>query len=96
MCVDIVEDDAKFTIREGGNEAVHEAEELHTTAPLGMHRDDPSGGDFERCEQSRSAMPLVVEALPGQTRINAGLFTVCLVAICLEQLSRRQNRKGKY
>ena len=67
MCVDIVEDDAKFTIREGGNEAVHEAEELHTTAPLGMHRDDPSGGDFERCEQSRSAMPLVVEALPGQT-----------------------------
>jgi hypothetical protein len=44
--------DVKLTIREGGNEAVHEAEELDTTAPLGMRRDDPSGGDFERCEQS--------------------------------------------
>src|ERR1700730_9681595 len=43
-----------------------EAEELDTTAPLGMRRDDPSGGDFERCEQSRGAMPLVVVALPGQ------------------------------
>ena len=66
MRVEIVEDDVKLTIREGGNEAVHEAEELDTTAPLGMRRDDPSGGDFERCEQSRGAMPLVVVALPGQ------------------------------
>ena len=66
MRVEIVEDDVKLTIREGGNEAVHEAEELDTTAPLGMRRDDPSGGDFKRCEQSRGAMPLVVVALPGQ------------------------------
>ena len=65
MRVEIVEDDVKLTIREGGNEAVHEAEELDTKAPLGMRRDDPSGGDFERCEQSRGAMPLVVVALPG-------------------------------
>jgi hypothetical protein len=44
MRVEIVEDDVKLTIREGGNEAVSEAEELDTTAPLGMRRDDPSGG----------------------------------------------------
>ena len=30
--VEIVEDDVKLTIREGGNEAVHEAEELDTSA----------------------------------------------------------------
>jgi hypothetical protein len=48
--VEIVEDDVKLTIREGGNEAVHEAEELDTTAPLEIRRDDSSGGDFERCE----------------------------------------------
>ena len=30
--VEIVEVDVKLTIREGGNEAVHEAEELDTSA----------------------------------------------------------------
>jgi len=43
-----------------------EAEELDTAAPLGMRRDDPSGGHFERCEQGRGAVPLVVVALAGQ------------------------------
>ena len=38
--VEIVEGDVKLTIREGGNEAAHKAEELDTTAPLGMRRDD--------------------------------------------------------
>ena len=40
---EIVEDDVK---REGGSEAVHEAEELDPTPPLGMRRDDLSGGTF--------------------------------------------------
>ena len=49
--VEIVEDDVKLAIREGGDDAVHEAEELDTAAALGMRRDDLAGGDFERCEQ---------------------------------------------
>src|SRR5436190_427595 len=64
--VEIVEDDVKLAILEGGNEAVHEAEELDTTAALGMRRDDLAGGDFERCEQGGGAVPLVVVALAGQ------------------------------
>src|SRR5258708_11087569 len=67
MRVEIVEDDMEVAIREGGNDAVHEAEELDTAAPLGMRRDNLSGGDFERCEQGRGAMPLVVVALAGQS-----------------------------
>src|SRR6202011_1556862 len=66
MRVEIVEDDVKLAIREGGNEAVHEAEELDTAAPFGMRRDDPPGGDLECGEQGRGAVPLVVVALPGQ------------------------------
>src|ERR687898_2821110 len=66
MGVEIVEDDVKLAIREGGNDAVHEAEELDPAAALGMRRDDPSGGDFERCEQGRGAVPLVIVALAGQ------------------------------
>src|SRR5436190_1559197 len=64
--VEIVEDDVKLAILEGGNEAVHEAEELDTTAALGMRRDDLAGGDFERCEQGGGAVPLVVVALACQ------------------------------
>ena len=64
--VEIVEDDVKLAIRKGGNGAVHEAEELDAAAPLGMRRDDPSGGDFERCEQGRGAVPFVIVALAGQ------------------------------
>ena len=66
MGVEIVEDDVKLAIREGGNDAVHEAEELDTAAPLRMRRDDPPGGHFERCEQGRGAVPLVVVALAAQ------------------------------
>src|SRR5437764_13055291 len=66
MRVEMVDDDVTLAIRECGNDAVHEAEELDTAAPLGMRRDDPSGGDFERGEQGRGAVPLVVVALPGQ------------------------------
>jgi len=66
MGVEFVEDDVEFPIREGGNDIVHEAEELDTAAPLGMRRNDLSGGDFERCEQGRGAVSLVVMALPAQ------------------------------
>src|SRR5437660_678293 len=66
MRVEIVENDVKLVVREAGNEAVHEAKELDAAAPLRMRRDDPSGGDFKRCEQGRGAMPLVVMALAGQ------------------------------
>ena len=60
--VEIVEDDVKLAIREGGNQGVHEAEELNTASPLGVRRDDSSSGDFERCEQGRRAVPLVIVA----------------------------------
>ncbi len=36
MGVEIIEDDVQLAIREGGNHAVHEAEELDTPPPLGM------------------------------------------------------------
>jgi tetratricopeptide (TPR) repeat protein len=32
--------------------------EFDTTALLGMRRDDPAGGDFERGEQGRGILPL--------------------------------------
>lgn len=34
MRVEIVDNDVKLATREGGNDAVHEAEELDTAAPL--------------------------------------------------------------
>src|SRR5262245_5789459 len=64
--VEIVEDNVKLAIREGGNNAVHETEELDTAAALGMRRNDPAGGNFECGEQGRGAMPLVIVALAGQ------------------------------
>lgn len=51
---------------EGGDDAAHEAEEPDTTAALGMRGNDPAGGDFERCEQGRGAVPFVIMALAGQ------------------------------
>jgi hypothetical protein len=48
MRVDIIEDDVKLAVREAGNEAVHEAEELDAAAPLRMRCNDPAGGDFTR------------------------------------------------
>ena len=64
--IEIVEDDVKSAIWEGGDEAVHEAEELDAAAALGMRRDNSAGSDFERGEQGRGAVPLVVVALAGQ------------------------------
>jgi len=51
MGVEIIEDDVQRAIREGGNHAVHEAEELDTAPPLGMLGNNPAAGDFERCKQ---------------------------------------------
>ena len=56
----------ELAIREGGKEAVHEAEKLHTPPPLGMRGNDRSSGDFERCQQGRGAVPLVVAAVASQ------------------------------
>src|SRR5215813_4683974 len=84
--VEIVEDDVKLAIREGGDDAVHEAEELDTAAALGMRRDNPAGGDFERCEQGRRAMPLVVVALAGQ---GAPIWQLQIALRTLQRLDRR-------
>jgi hypothetical protein len=48
MGVEIIEDDVQLAGREGGNHAVHEAEELDTAPPLGMLGNNPAAGDFER------------------------------------------------
>src|ERR1700692_929044 len=56
MGVEVVEDDVEFAIREGGNDAVHEAEELDTAAALGMRGNDRSGGDFERLAEQAVAV----------------------------------------
>ena len=57
MGVEIIEDDVQLAIREGGNHAVHEAEELDTALPLGMLGNNPAAGNFERCKQGRGAVP---------------------------------------
>src|SRR5271170_4851503 len=67
--------DVQLAIREGGNHAVHEAEELDAASPLGMLGDDPTGGDFERCKQGRGAVPLVIVALAGQGASVSGAFS---------------------
>ena len=56
MDIEVVNDDVKRVIREGGDDAVHEAKEVDPAAPLGMHRDDLAGGDLERGEQGRGAV----------------------------------------
>ena len=84
--VEIVEDDVKLATREGGDDAVHEAEELDTAAALGMRCDDPTGGDFERCEQGRGAVPLVVVALAGQ---GAPVRQLQIALRTLQRLDRR-------
>src|SRR5262245_40515394 len=66
MGVEIVEDDMQLASRKGSHDVLHEAEKLGTTPPLRMCRNDPSGGDFERCKQCRSAVPFVVVALAAQ------------------------------
>ena len=65
MSVEIVEDDVQLAIREGNNDALHEAEELDS-APLGMRADDLPGAHLQRSKQGRGAMPLVVVALARQ------------------------------
>ena len=62
----VIEDDVQLAIREGGDHAVHEAEELDTAPPLGMLGDNPAAGDFERCKQGRGTVPLVIVALAGR------------------------------
>ena len=49
MGVEIIEDDVQLAMREGGNHAVHEAEELDTAPPLGMLGNNP-----EPCARSNA------------------------------------------
>jgi hypothetical protein len=66
MGVEIVEDDMDGCIRIGGGDLIHEVEELDasTAALVGSH--DFTGRHFERGEQSRGAVPLVIVALPAE------------------------------
>src|SRR5690242_9775969 len=64
--VEVVEDNVKLAIGKGGNDAVHEAEELDAAAALGMRRDHLAGGNLESGEQGCRAVALVVVALAGQ------------------------------
>ena len=64
--VEVVDDDVKLAIRKGGNDAVHEAEELHATAPFRMRGYNLAGSDLECCKQGRRSVPLVIVALSGQ------------------------------
>jgi hypothetical protein len=50
--VEVIDDDVKLAIRKGGNDAVHEAEKLHATAPFRMSGDNLAGGDLERCKHA--------------------------------------------
>ena len=66
MGVEIVEDDMDGCIRISGGDLIHEVEELDasTAALVGSH--DFTGRHFERGEQSRGAVPLVIVAVAGQ------------------------------
>src|SRR6478609_12010909 len=66
VSVEIVEDDVQLAIREGNNDALHEAEELDSAAPLGMRGDDLPGAHLQRSKQGRGAVPLVIVALAAQ------------------------------
>src|ERR671938_815584 len=65
--VEIVEDDVQLAVREGGNQAVHEAEEFDAAAALGMLGNNLACGNLERGEQGRGAVPSVIMALAGQS-----------------------------
>src|SRR3984957_5029662 len=86
MGVEVVEDDVQLAALEGGDEPVHEAEELDPAAPFRMRRDDPAGGDLESCKQGRGAMPLVVMALSGQ---GASVWQLQIALCSLQGLDRR-------
>src|SRR6516164_9026828 len=98
MGVEIIEHDMQLAIREGGNHAVHEAEELDTAPPLGMLGNNPAAGDFERCKQGRGAVPLVIVALAGQ---GASVRELQVALRPLQRLDRRllidteNNRLGR-
>lgn len=65
MSGEVVEDDAERAIGIRRNDAVHEVEELDAPPSLVMLADHLAGGNVQRGEQRRGAMPLVVVRLPG-------------------------------
>jgi hypothetical protein len=66
VSVEIIEDDVQLAIREGNNDALHEAEELDSAAPFGMRGDNLPGAHLQRSKQGRGAVPLVIVALARQ------------------------------
>src|SRR6516225_7343438 len=96
--VEIIQDDVQLAIREGGNDALHEAEELDTAAPLRMRGDNLPGGDLKRSKQGRGAVPLVIVALAAQ---GAPVRRLQIALRPLQRLDRRllinteNNRLGR-
>src|SRR6516225_11861396 len=98
MGVEIVEDDVQLAIREGGNHAVHEAEELDTAPALGMLGNNHAAGDFERCKQGRGAVPLVIVTLAGQGASVRELQVALRPLQCLDRrflIDTENNRLGR-
>ena len=86
MGVEIIEDDVQLAIREGGNHAVHEADELDTAPPLGMLGNNLPAGDLERGKQGRGAVPPVIMALARQ---GASVWQLQIALRPLQRLDRR-------
>ena len=63
---EIVEDDMDLLARIGGDDAVHEVEELDAPAALVMAGGDLAGEDVESGEQGRGAVALVVVAVAAE------------------------------
>src|SRR5258705_10097039 len=63
--VEIVEDDMDLAARMGGNDAVHEVEELDPSPASVLPARHLAGGDVEGGEQGRRAVPRIVVRLAG-------------------------------
>lgn len=63
---EIVEDDMDLAVGMTGRDAVHEVEELATALMLEVGRLDLAGGDVQRGEQGRGAVPLVGMVIAGE------------------------------
>src|SRR5882762_11660774 len=88
--IQVVEDDMDVLSRIGGDDVVHKAEELAAAAALCVGGVDFAGGDVERAEQRRGAVPGVVVALAGQGA------SVRQLQIALRPLQRLDRRLGGF
>src|SRR5271163_4874307 len=60
---EIVEDDMDVAALIGGDDLVHEGEELDAAAAFCVAADDFASGDIERGEEGRGAVPLIIMRL---------------------------------